>query len=69
VQEAAQAALTSITSAIFILLAVGALIGAWNLSGTIPAVQHRQPGVNRLYGITGFKIVKTEPTEQTEVSP
>jgi NhaC family Na+:H+ antiporter len=38
VQEAAQGALTSITSAIFILLAVGALIGSWNLSGTIPTL-------------------------------
>ncbi|MCW2561684.1 MAG: Na+/H+ antiporter NhaC, partial [Mycobacterium sp.] len=28
----------SVTSAIFILLAVGALIGAWNLSGTIPTL-------------------------------
>jgi NhaC family Na+:H+ antiporter len=31
-------ALTSVTSAIFILLAVGALIGAWNMSGTIPTM-------------------------------
>jgi NhaC family Na+:H+ antiporter len=31
-------ALTSIVSAIFILLAVGALIGTWNLSGTIPTM-------------------------------
>lgn len=38
VQQAAQGALVSITSAIFILLAVGALIGAWNLSGTIPTL-------------------------------
>jgi NhaC family Na+:H+ antiporter len=30
--------LSSITSAIFILLAVGALIGTWNLSGTIPTL-------------------------------
>lgn len=35
VQEAGQGALMSITSAIFILLAVGALIGTWNMSGTI----------------------------------
>ncbi|MFB6612513.1 Na+/H+ antiporter NhaC [Agromyces sp. NPDC056379] len=38
VQEAGQEALSSITSAIFILLAVGALIGTWNLSGTIPTL-------------------------------
>ena len=38
VQEAGQAALSSITSALFILLAVGALIGTWNLSGTIPTL-------------------------------
>lgn len=31
-------ALTSIVSAIFILLAVGALIGTWNMSGTIPTM-------------------------------
>jgi Na+:H+ antiporter, NhaC family len=38
VQEAARGSLASITSAIFILLAVGALIGVWNLSGTIPTL-------------------------------
>ncbi len=38
VQEAAQGALSSITSAVFILLAVGALIGVWNMSGTIPTL-------------------------------
>ena len=38
VQRAGQGALSSITSAMFILLAVGALIGVWNLSGTIPAL-------------------------------
>lgn len=31
-------ALTSIVSAIFILLAVGALIGTWNMAGTIPTM-------------------------------
>ncbi|WP_193165923.1 Na+/H+ antiporter NhaC [Microbulbifer hainanensis] len=36
--ETGRGALASITSAIFILLAVGALIGAWNLSGTIPTL-------------------------------
>jgi len=38
VQEAGQHALSSIESALFILLAVGALIGTWNLSGTIPTL-------------------------------
>ncbi len=38
VQESGQAALSSITSALFILLAVGALIGTWNMSGTIPTL-------------------------------
>jgi Na+/H+ antiporter NhaC len=38
VQEAGQGAQSSITSALFILLAVGALIGTWNLSGTIPTL-------------------------------
>lgn len=33
-------ALASIVSAIFILLAVGALIGTWNMSGTIPTLVH-----------------------------
>lgn len=31
-------AISSIVSAIFILLAVGALIGSWNMSGTIPSL-------------------------------
>ncbi|NUO61560.1 MAG: Na+/H+ antiporter NhaC [Hamadaea sp.] len=38
VERAAQSAFTSITSAVLILLAVGALIGIWNLSGTIPTL-------------------------------
>jgi arginine deiminase len=38
VQRAAQGSPASITSAIFILLAVGALIGVWNLFGTIPTL-------------------------------
>lgn len=38
VQAAGQGALSSITSAVFILLAVGALIGTWNISGTIPTL-------------------------------
>lgn len=38
IQASGQRALSSITSAVFILLAVGALIGTWNLSGTIPTL-------------------------------
>lgn len=38
IREAGKGALASVTSAIFILLAVGALIGVWNLSGTIPTL-------------------------------
>ena len=38
VQESGKGALASVTSAVFILLAVGALIGVWNLSGTIPTL-------------------------------
>ena len=38
VQVAGQGAMASVTSAVFILLAVGALIGTWNLSGTIPTL-------------------------------
>jgi NhaC family Na+:H+ antiporter len=38
VEHAGRGALSSVTSAIFILLAVGALIGVWNLSGTIPTL-------------------------------
>lgn len=37
-QEAGENALSSVTGATFILLAVGALIGTWNLSGTIPTL-------------------------------
>lgn len=38
IEASAARALTSITSAIYILLAVGALIGTWCLSGTIPTL-------------------------------
>ncbi len=38
VQAVAQRAFSSITSAVFILLAAGALIGTWNMSGTIPTL-------------------------------
>lgn len=38
VQETGKNALASVTSAVFILFAVGALIGVWNLSGTIPTL-------------------------------
>src|SRR3954470_15781938 len=41
VESVGQAAVTGVTaamSAVFILLAVGALIGTWNMAGTIPTV-------------------------------
>src|SRR3954452_13140966 len=38
VAEAAVGGVTAAMSAVFILLAVGALIGAWNMAGTIPTV-------------------------------
>ena len=38
VAEAAVGGVTSAMSAVFILLAVGALIGTWNMAGTIPTV-------------------------------
>jgi hypothetical protein len=38
IQAAGQQAVASITSTVFILLAVGALIGTWNMSGTIPTL-------------------------------
>jgi NhaC family Na+:H+ antiporter len=38
VRDAAIGGIMSATGAVFILLAVGALIGSWNLSGTIPTV-------------------------------
>ena len=38
IQAAGRRAVSSVTSAVFILLAVGALIGTWNLSGTIPTL-------------------------------
>jgi NhaC family Na+:H+ antiporter len=38
VQEAAIGGISSAMGAIFILLAVGALIGTWNLAGTIPTI-------------------------------
>src|SRR6186713_3387337 len=38
VAEAAVGGVTAAMSAVFILLAVGALIGTWNMAGTIPTV-------------------------------
>ena len=38
VREAAVGGISSALSAVFILLAVGALIGTWNMAGTIPTV-------------------------------
>jgi NhaC family Na+:H+ antiporter len=37
-EASAQRSLSSVTTAVFILLGVGALIGTWNLSGTIPTL-------------------------------
>jgi NhaC family Na+:H+ antiporter len=36
IEEASRRGVSSVVSAIFILLAVGALIGTWNMAGTIP---------------------------------
>ena len=38
VREAVVGGISSALSAVFILLAVGSLIGAWNMAGTIPTV-------------------------------
>jgi Na+:H+ antiporter, NhaC family len=38
IQQTGQEAMGSLASAVFILLAVGGLIGVWNLSGTIPTL-------------------------------
>ena len=40
IAKAEQKAVSSVITAIFILLAVGALIGAWTLSGTIPTLAY-----------------------------
>jgi Na+:H+ antiporter, NhaC family len=40
VADAAVGGVTSALGAVFILLAVGALIGTWNMAGTIPTVVH-----------------------------
>jgi Na+:H+ antiporter, NhaC family len=40
IADAAVGGVTSAVGAIFILLAVGALIGTWNMAGTIPTVVH-----------------------------
>jgi Na+:H+ antiporter, NhaC family len=40
IAEAAVGGVTSAMGAIFILLAVGALIGTWNMAGTIPTIVH-----------------------------
>jgi NhaC family Na+:H+ antiporter len=37
-EASAQRSLSSVTTAVFILLGVGALIGTWNLAGTIPTL-------------------------------
>src|SRR5262245_39058161 len=40
IADAAVGGVTSAMGAIFILLAVGALIGTWNMAGTIPTIVH-----------------------------
>ncbi len=45
VREAAIGGMSSALGAIFILLAVGALIGAWNMAGTIPTVVYYGVGL------------------------
>ncbi len=45
VREAAIGGISSALSAVFILLAVGALIGAWNMAGTIPTVVYYGVGL------------------------
>jgi len=51
VRNAAIGGVTSALSAVFILLAVGALIGAWNMAGTIPTVVYYGVG---LMSVTWF---------------
>ena len=45
IREAAVSGVSSAMGAIFILLAVGALIGTWNMAGTIPTVVHFGIGI------------------------
>src|SRR6186997_3012045 len=45
IREAAVGGVTSAMGAIYILLAVGALIGTWNLAGTIPTVVYYGLGI------------------------
>ena len=45
IREAAVSGVSSAMGAIFILLAVGALIGTWNMAGTIPSVVHLGIGI------------------------
>ena len=45
IREAAVGGVSSAMGAIFILLAVGALIGTWNMAGTIPSVVHLGIGI------------------------
>ena len=51
VRDAAVGGISSAMSAVFILLAVGALIGAWNMAGTIPTVVYYGVG---LLNVTWF---------------
>ncbi|HEY7044213.1 MAG TPA: Na+/H+ antiporter NhaC family protein [Nocardioidaceae bacterium] len=45
VADAAVGGVTSAVGAIFILLAVGALMGTWNMAGTIPTIVHYGIGI------------------------
>jgi len=59
VQVAGQGALSSITSAMFILLAVGALIGVWNLSGTIPTLVYYGVSLGLIVSVLGAYLAWT----------
>jgi Na+:H+ antiporter, NhaC family len=56
IADAAVGGVTSAMGAIFILLAVGALIGTWNMAGTIPTVVHYGIG---LLSPTWFYVATT----------
>ncbi|WP_395334888.1 hypothetical protein WBP06_24535 [Novosphingobium sp. BL-8H] len=45
IAEAGRRGVSSVVSAIFILLAVGALIGTWNMAGTIPTLVYYGLGI------------------------
>lgn len=76
VQAAGQSAMGSITSAVFILLSVGALIGTWNLSGTIPTlvaygleVLHRRSSIRRRrWSVVSWRCPSAAPGRRQERS-